>query len=69
MSSRCSGHEAVTLLETFDDLPSDENFLNNQLMVTNDMFDSLLEIEDALVNDEVKNSSLQMLVFGKKNYF
>jgi hypothetical protein len=29
----------------------------------------LLEIEDALVNDEVKNSSLQMLVFGKKKYF
>lgn len=44
----------VTLLETFDDLPSDDNFLNNQLMLTNDMFDSLLEIEDTLVNDEVK---------------
>ncbi len=38
----------VTPLKNQDGLPSDENFLNNQLERTNEMFDRLLEVEETL---------------------
>jgi predicted ATP-dependent endonuclease of OLD family len=38
----------IQLLPTFDGLPSDENFLNQILAQSNQLFDSLLDIEEAL---------------------
>ncbi len=43
---------AAALLAMYDGLPSDDNFLNNQLALTNEMFDRLLEIEETFDNQE-----------------
>lgn len=40
----------AVLLNSYEDLPSDENFLNIQLELTNEMFDHLLEIEEEFDN-------------------
>lgn len=36
----------IQLLENYDGIPSDSNFLNSALSETNDLFDALLEIQD-----------------------
>lgn len=36
----------VHRLPTYDNMPSDNNFLNNYLAETNDLFNELLEIEE-----------------------
>ncbi|CAA6813639.1 MAG: Unknown protein [uncultured Aureispira sp.] len=38
----------IKLLPTYEGLPSDENFLNNSLAETNELFDDLLELEEEL---------------------
>lgn len=42
-----SAQGEVHRLPTYDDMPSDNNFLNNYLAETNDLFNELLEIEEA----------------------
>lgn len=37
-------------LDNVDGIPSDDNFLNNQLGMTNEWFDQLLEIEEEIDN-------------------
>ncbi len=39
----------IQLLPTFDGLPSDDNFLNQILAQSNQLFDSLLEIEEVKI--------------------
>ena len=41
----------ISMLETYDGLPSDSNFLNESLEETNRLFDKLLEVETELGND------------------
>ena len=41
----------VQPLKEYEGLPSDENFLNMQLGLTNDLFDRLLEIEEEYDNE------------------
>ena len=36
----------IQILDTYDGIPSDRNFLNSALSETNDLFDALLEIQD-----------------------
>ena len=39
---------SISLLETYQGLPSDDNFLNSMLEITNDKFADLLEIQQTL---------------------
>lgn len=39
---------SISLLETYQGLPSDDNFLNSMLEITNDIFADLLEIQQTL---------------------
>ena len=38
----------IMTLEKYDDMPSDDNFLNNELSDTNELFGQLLELEDGV---------------------
>lgn len=42
----------VEALENIDGIPSDDNFLNNQLGITNEWFDLLLEIEEDIDHEK-----------------
>jgi hypothetical protein len=38
----------IMTLEKYDDMPSDDNFLNKELSDTNELFGQLLELEDGI---------------------